>query len=362
MNRWYEARAVRRHILIVTVTHPAYNGIIQQRESGGIMNMTAKPDVRIERDALVLGSTRVRFMRTVRIPETGLHALPPGLGTFPLRRIADYPDTAPAAWLATGGVMLPVFQREAMWLSFDAHEPAALQVGVGKVCAVSGEPWSERLWRDPQNYAALPEQPWLDGINAGDGVIRQFVAVPLGSGATVEGQVTGQEAVGGIQLRAVGLTGPALAAWRERGAGTVTDLGPVFDCMVLASAPSPGMGLGGGGRMKQEVYEDDRPTTDYDVERSWRVCVHLCPAAEWVRITGELPPPTPVDRDAYASAGLPWFDYYDADQRDLPAPEALTRVRPVGEVLGLPDDAFVTVPPGQVVVIKDGRPVTDGDW
>ena len=59
MNRWYEARAVRRHILIVTVTHPAYNGIIQQRESGGIMNMTAKPDVRIERDALVLGSTRV---------------------------------------------------------------------------------------------------------------------------------------------------------------------------------------------------------------------------------------------------------------------------------------------------------------
>ena len=82
---------------------------------------------------------------------------------------------------------------------------------MGKVCAVSGLPWIEHLTGDPQNYVALPDQPWLDGINAGDGFIRQFVAVPLGSGATVEGQVTGQETHGGVQLRAVGLTRQALA-------------------------------------------------------------------------------------------------------------------------------------------------------
>ena len=110
--------------------------------------------------------------------------------------------------------MLPIYQREAMWLSFNASEPTALQVGVGKVCAVSGLPWIEHLVGDPQNYVALPDQPWLDGINAGDGFIRQFVAVPLGSGATVEGQVTGQETHGGVQLRAVGLTQQALAEWR----------------------------------------------------------------------------------------------------------------------------------------------------
>jgi len=40
-----------------------------------------------------------------------------------------------------------------------------------------------------------------------------LVAVPLGSGATVEGQVTGEETHGGVQLRAVGLTEQALAAW-----------------------------------------------------------------------------------------------------------------------------------------------------
>ncbi|GIM64233.1 hypothetical protein Pve01_94650 [Planomonospora venezuelensis] len=68
---------------------------------------------------------------------------------------------------------------------FDINEPAALQVGTGKVCAVSGESWNDRLGTDPQNYVALPDQTWLDGINAGDGFIRQFVAVPLGLGATV---------------------------------------------------------------------------------------------------------------------------------------------------------------------------------
>lgn len=35
-----------------------------------------------------------------------------------------------------------------------------------------------------------PRQPWLDGINSGDGYIRQFVAMKLGEGYTVEKQVS----------------------------------------------------------------------------------------------------------------------------------------------------------------------------
>ena len=118
--------------------------------------MEGKAPVEIVRDQLVLGPVTVSFQRTLRIPETGLHPLPPGLGRFPLRRVEDYPDTAPAEWLSRGGVMLPIYQREAMWLSFDACEPAALQVGTGKVCAVSGLPWIDRLVGDPQNYLRCP--------------------------------------------------------------------------------------------------------------------------------------------------------------------------------------------------------------
>jgi hypothetical protein len=324
--------------------------------------MTRRAPVKIVRDQLVLGSVTVGFQRTLRIPETGLHPLPPGLGRFPLRRVADYPDTAPAEWLSRGGVMLPIYQREAMWLSFKASEPTALQVGVGKVCAVSGLPWIEHLVKDPQNYVALPDQPWLDGINAGDGFVRQFVAVPLGSGATVEGQVTGQETHGGVQLRAVGLTEQALVEWRAAQASR-TQCSPDLMLDGLLPAPSADMGLGAGGRMRQEVYADDRALADYDESGALRVFVHLCSAAQWAAITGEVPPPTPVDRDAYVQAGLPWFDFYNADARDLAPSEVLARVKTVGKKLGAEEDPFVPVEPEAVIALGDTPvAVTDGNW
>ncbi len=324
--------------------------------------MTQSAPVKIVRDQLVLGAVTVGFQRTLRIPETGLHPLPPGLGRFPLRRVADYPDTAPSDWLARGGVMLPIYQREAMWLSFSASEPTALQVGVGKVCAVSGLPWIEHLIGDPQNYVALPRQPWLDGINAGEGFIRQFVAAPLGSGATVEGQVTGEETHGGVQLRAVGLTAQALAEWHAAKLRR-----PDCDAVLGGIMPAPSgsaMGLGAGGRMRQEVYTDHRPLADYDESGARRVFVHLSSAAQWTAITGEVPPASPVDRDAYVEAGLPWFDYYDGDAQSLAPSEILAKVKSVGTKLGLQENPYVPVDPKTVIGLGGGSPdmVSDGTW
>jgi len=166
-----------------------------------------------------------------------------------------------------------------------------------------------------------------------------------------------------VQLRTVGLTEQALAAWHAaRNARPA-----VCDDMICASVPAPGsadMGLGAGGRMRQEVYTDDRPLADYDETGARRVFVHLCSAAQWTAITGEVPPPTPVDRDAYVSAGLPWFDYYDADAKDLAASAILSKVKTVGEKLGNEDGPFVPVDPKTVVSLGDASPdtVTDGKW
>ncbi|BCL25973.1 hypothetical protein ACFFS2_15575 [Streptomyces aurantiacus] len=352
---------------------------------------TAGGTVRIDGDSLLLpGGVRVRFIRTLRLPETGTHALPPGLGTFPLRRVEDYPDTVPAEWSARGGVLLPVHLREAMWLSFGGTtQPAALQVGVGKVCAVSGKPWSPRPAREPQNYVVLPRQPWLDGINSGKGTVRQFVAVPLGLGATVEGQVTGEEVWGGVQLQSFPLTDVALRAWREeqrllaeaaRRNRSGTAYGAAAPMMSASgAAPQPGgavpppaaaprasaaMGLGVGGSMRQEVYQDDRPLSDWSTIAAGRVFVHLVTPPEWRRITGEAPPPSPVDRAAYTRAGLPWFDYYDDDAADLDPTEALGAVKPVGDWIGDDHTPWQPPSPGQVKPLGDapGEPVGDGDW
>ena len=124
------------------------------------------------------------------------------------------------------------------------------------------------------------------------------------------------------------------------------------------------MGLGAGGRMRQEVYTDSRPLADYDEDGASRVFVHLCSAAQWTAITGEVPPPTPVDRDAYVEAGLPWFDYYDADAADLAASENLAKVKTVGTVLGIEEEPYVPVDPKTVIALKGNSPdtVTDGNW
>ncbi|MFF9623400.1 hypothetical protein [Streptomyces griseosporeus] len=347
--------------------------------------------VRIDGNTLRLpGGVAVRFVRTLRLPETGTHPLPPGLGEFPVRRVADYPDTVPEEWRSRGGVMLPVYLREAMWLSFaGSTEPAALQVGVGKVCAVSGKRWTGRLSRRPQNYVVLPRQPWLDGINSGKGTVRQFVAVPLGLGATVEGQVTGEEVWGGVQLQSFPLDERALARWREQeerrraerpafmGYGAPPPGAMPPGAMPAAPAAAPGaapraaapraaaaMGLGVGGSMRQEVYQDDRPLGDWAKEPAGRVFVHLVTPPEWRRITGEEPPPSPVDRAAYTRAGLPWYDYYDEDAEDLAPTDTLQAVKPVGDWLGDDHEPWQPPAPHQVKPLGDapGKPVTDGDW
>ena len=85
----------------------------------------------------------VDFQRTLRIPDDErTYRLPPGLGRFPLRHVDDAGERVPAAWLRRGGVMLPMYRSEAMWLSFTArsHYPFVLKAAAGKVNAPDHSP------------------------------------------------------------------------------------------------------------------------------------------------------------------------------------------------------------------------------
>eukprot|EP00727_Mastigamoeba_balamuthi_P009870 m51a1_g5505 hypothetical protein (551) ;mRNA; f:373208-375055 len=165
--------------------------------------------------AQLMGSTKIdfggllgiSFQRTLRIPDDGKeYPLPPGLGSFPLVSVADCPG-APESWrspeqeLEAASFVMPMYQREAMWMSFAGSQECAVKICVGGINAVSGEPRNPGvLSKNPQDYVVCPKQPWLDGIHAGPGVIKQFIAMPLGKGYTIEGQVTGSEDVGGMQI------------------------------------------------------------------------------------------------------------------------------------------------------------------
>lgn len=265
----------------------------------------------------------VNFQRTLRLPDDGgTYPLPPGLGRFPLCRVAAFPRRVPAEWRQRGGAFFPIYQREALWLAFDGAwwKPNAVQIGVGGINAVSGEPWEEGLSADPQNYLVCPEQLWLDGINAGGGVIRQFVAMPLGTGTTVEAQLTGREEVGGIQIRVF-----------EPKPGRFPDRPPPRPPMLRSALGFRSMGLGAGGRMRQKIYPDPYGLDTWDPGNFGAVFVYLVNSEQYEALTGRQSPPTPVSAKAYTELGFPWFDLYEEEKGTVEASPRLTAVKSVRE-------------------------------
>ena len=267
----------------------------------------------------------VFFLRTLRIPEDGrTYPLPPGLGEFPIHRVEDYASSVPPDWLVKGGVFIPLYQREALWLGFEAArwKPNAVKVGVGSVNAVSGADWDETLHSDPPDYLVCPPQPWLDGINTGSGVVHQFVAAPLGLGDTVESQVTGSEA-GGLRLLVF-----------EPRMGRFPDKPPprgLPTAFQTESVTTGAMGLGAGGQIRQKVYLDSYGLDAWDLQNFGSVWVHILNSEQYRAVTGLEPPPTPIDAHTYTQYGFPWFQLYDEDLRNVPAAERLARVKSLRE-------------------------------
>ena len=64
---------------------------------------------------------KITFQRTLRIPDDDkVYPLPPGLGSFPLRHVDDFAKTVPKQWIQHGGVMMPMYQSEALWINFSS--------------------------------------------------------------------------------------------------------------------------------------------------------------------------------------------------------------------------------------------------
>jgi hypothetical protein len=284
---------------------------------------------------------------------------------FPIFKVEEYRARVPPAWREQGGVFLPLYQREALWLGFRAAawKPSAVKVGVGRVNAISGEPYDDRLHAEPQDYLVCPPQPWLDGGHAGRGTIRQFVAMPLGHGYTLEASVTGAERCGGLQItvfepkpgRFPDAPPPQAAAGpvRMRARRRQGELAPQT------------MGLGAGGTMRQKIYPDPHGLEVWDQDNSGAVIVHLVNSLHFKELTGVEPPPTPIEADVYTKHGFPWFDLYDEAHGDVPPSERLTMVRTVAEreaeLTGKPLQApSVEVPDTQIKKVSNTGKATDG--
>ncbi|MDX2082077.1 MAG: hypothetical protein SFU53_14930 [Terrimicrobiaceae bacterium] len=315
-------------------------------------------------------SCEVSFERTLRLPDDGkVYPLPAGLGSFPIRPVDHYTSTAPAEWIEQGGVLLPMYQGEAFWMSFQAGIPTALKITCGSVNALTGDPDHGALSSTPQNYLTLPDQPWLDGFQVSSGVVRQFVAVPTGAGLSASEQLAPERLSHGMVIEAIPLKAEQLLPdLLEEHEDDVFDrvmrrlLGD-WDHRSTAlyarlRAPSASLGVGGGGKIQQEIYEDPHGVDAWNQADSIRVCVHICNSALWRAITHENPPHPPFTPEEYRRKGIPWFDFYRDDLEPLPETKKMASLKSVDEVAHAPNASVHSgevIEPGLVIQYGNTR-------
>ncbi len=292
----------------------------------------------------------ISFERTLRIPDDGKqYHLPPSFGSFPVLKVDDLPESRiPTKWKEHGGILLPMYQSEAMWISFDPHYPErrgaaypfAVRIATGKISAITGKAFVKNM--KDGDYVVIPEQPWLDGFVVDDDFIRQFVAAPLGSGVSVEAQLSGEDKIGGIQIEVIpmknNIFNEKFPKLKNNGIrrgfkklGSLDDGVMYCACACDSFDSEPDMSLAAGGKMKQKIEKDPHGLEVWDTEHSSRVFVHLTNSMAWRAITGTEPPNVPPTAREYTNAGLPWFDYY-TDAPTVKATDELNSIKSMKEL------------------------------
>lgn len=361
----------------------------------------------LKQDYMMIGGLSINLQRTCRVPAGKMNSLPAGLGSFPVYKVSDFKSGCPDEWRGEG-YFFPMYRQEAMWMNFGRGgylqgsaglSPKALIVGAGNINAISGTPFDpsknkmagrkrkrksrlEIKLEKEQNYLVVPPQPWLDGWKSEDGKVYQFVAAEMGSGETVEGQITGEETVGGIQFvvydakpgkklipttrpreymsggsyDALGMLGGSLESF----AGEVADESSFLCLAGNSAAPASAMaskgaasksvkkrmrgatrgavrrsvqsmGLGRGGEIRQKIYPDPHGVDVWQEKPSVVEVLYMVSSEDFKQVTGYEAPPTPVTYEKYQAFGLPWFELHDEKLEDTSGTDVFDKLKPVGE-------------------------------
>ncbi|KAL9647331.1 hypothetical protein ABK040_011697 [Willaertia magna] len=205
----------------------------------------------------------------------------------------------------------------------------------------------------------------------------------LGEGYTIEGQVTGEENVGGVQVicyrpkeserlkKFPKITAPLMKKECEKMSKKKMCLSSSLSAPRCRSAKSEAkeLGIAAGGRIKQNIVKDAYGEEFWDVDSKSRIFIHIVNSEMYRQITGENPPNTPVSAQTYSSYNYPWFDWYNENLETIRKSEILENVKSVSEIdqekYGVSLQNNTTVKINNVKVIKDNynpNNVRDGDW
>ncbi|TGO45124.1 hypothetical protein BOTNAR_0698g00030 [Botryotinia narcissicola] len=260
------------------------------------------------------GKMEISFHRTVRIPDDGKnYELPPNLGKFPLFSIDDHAEKLPVDIVRKGGVFIPIRQREALWIKFHAYGTSrfAVKVFVNGINAMSdesrhcemkpGEPIAES--DGEQDYLVVPGQEWFGDFVRTNKTVMQPVAVPTGSGYSVEAQIK--------VLRLCGDFGSSnLSSWEKE--QLQKKMKREFEKMKKEFYDKEHeLTLVPRGSIHQAIRRDCFHKNRYDEKNAVMFNIQLLAPKTFHLVTGTPPPQTPVSAKTYARYGYPFFQMYN---------------------------------------------------
>jgi len=223
----------------------------------------------------------VSFTRTLRVPDDGCAGtVPAGLDRLPMARVRDLRGTMPDDWERAQGIVLPVYQSEAVRVLLDSPlgYPWAVKVLADARNALTGRPWQPKLVRRPPNYIMVPCRNHLDRVPGMDGRPKQIVARPLHEADTSRGPVFDAAAIRSLHIAVT-----PLAADRWRRGRRATGL------------------------------SDPYGLDDWDERHTQTCVVRLVQAQRWREVSGQSVPHAPISRDLYSGARVPWLESYRVD-------------------------------------------------
>ena len=81
--------------------------------------------------------------------------------------------------------------------------------------------------------------------------------------------------------------------------------------------------------MMQKIYEDHHDFDAWDMRTTERCFITIANAEQWMNITGQEPPLSPMSAERYTRVGLPWFDYYDSDKEAIDGAKKLGKIKSI---------------------------------
>lgn len=80
--------------------------------------------------------------------------------------------------------------------------------------------------------------------------------------------------------------------------------------LTILPAPMRRMGIGAGGKIIQNIEEDENDASIWDIAGSKMLNVQIVDSVDFHNMTGLPPPPTPINAQTYANESLPFYDRY----------------------------------------------------